>query len=495
MEHAVLAFDLGTGGVKAALFTTALPCRLLGEAFVSYPTFYPGPQLYEQRPQDWWNALVQAVQQLMKQQPVQVEGISSSGHSLGLVPMDHCGRLLLEQVPIWSDSRAGAQADAFFASIPWEQWYETTGNGFKPGMYPLFKLMWYREHQPDLYRQTAAVLGTKDYVNFRLTGRMATDISYASGSGCFDCRKLSYRRDFLETAGVDETLMPQVLPSGGTVGTLTEEAAALLGLTAGIPVFAGGVDNACTAMGAGCVGGGAPFLSLGSSAQITVSGPEPTVDVHSKPFVFVHGAEGEYLNAQAICSAGTAWNWARDQLCHEGERDYESMNRIAAQSPAGANGLVFYPDLAGGLALGGEKLQGAFLGLELRHTRADLLRAVLEGVAFGMRKCVEDLRVAPDLPIRIAGGGAKNAMWMQIFADAMERTIIVEQMQQATAAYGAAAIALKAMGHWESFDPLHAAENDVIIYKPRTDMRRAWRAWEAAARAAARFGNEREEEL
>lgn len=492
MERAILAYDLGTGGVKAALFGTALPCRLLGEAFISYPTFYPGPQLFEQRPQDWWNAFVQAARQLLSEHPVKVEGISASGHSLGLVPLDRCGRLLLDQVPIWSDSRAVKQAETFFESISWENWYLATGNGFKPGMYPLFKLMWYREHQPQMYEQIAAVLGTKDYVNYRLTGRMATDFSYASGSGCFDWRTLSYRRDFLSAAGVDAGRMPAAVPSGEAVGGLSAQAADVLGLPEGIPVFAGGVDNACTAMGAGCVGEGTPFLSLGSSAQITVSGPQPTLDVQRKPFVFVHGVENEYLSAQAICASGTAWNWARDQLCQDGERDYESMNRIVQQSPPGANGLVFYPDMAGGLALGGEKLQGAFMGLELRHTRADMMRAVLEGVAFGMRKCVEDLHIAGETPIRVAGGGTKNALWMQIFADVLERPVVVEKMQQATAAFGAAAIALRALGAWDSFAPLLSDGTNAVIYRPQRDMRAAWKGWQAAARAAERFGNERE---
>jgi len=190
----LLAFDLGTGGNKASLYD--VQGRLLAAEFVDYPTDYPRTGWHEQRPDDWWKSVVASTRRLLASAALDaqtIRGLAISGHSLGCVPLDRNGRLLRERTPIWSDARAVDEADDFFTRMDPIRWYRLTGNGFPPQHYTVFKILWYRKHEPELYRQIDKVLGTKDYVNFRLTGRLATDPSYASGWGCTICFRRGMR--------------------------------------------------------------------------------------------------------------------------------------------------------------------------------------------------------------------------------------------------------------------------------------------------------------
>jgi len=475
----ILAYDFGTGGIKAALF--AEDGRCVRDAFSGYGTLYPASGMHEQRPADWWRAVVDSTRALGDVSSVTAIGLS--GHSLGVVPIDAEGMLLRESVPIWSDVRATEEAEAFGAD---DAWYLKTGCGFPAGLYSVFKLMWFRRHEPDWFGRTATVLGTKDWINFKLTGVRATDNSYASGTGVYDLLRRQYDADLIARSGIPASLFPGIVPATHVLGEVLPSVAAELGLPSGVKVVAGGVDNSCMALGAGAFANGRAYASLGSSAWIAVSGDKPVLDVRTKPYVFDHVVPGQYASALAIFSAGTSLTWLRDVL----ESDYAEMDRAAEASGVGANGLVFNPSLAGGSSLDPVRtIRGGFANFELRHTRGDLARAVMEGVAFGLKVAKDELgrQVPLAEPLILTGGGAKAALWRQIYADVFGCQVVASAIGQQCAALGAAALAAVGTGLWNDFERIAelAAEGGASV-DPITGNVSAYRQLEPRHRSLTR---------
>ena len=460
----ILAYDFGTGGIKASLYDEAGVC--LADGFDAYPTLYPSPGFHEQRPEAWWRATVASTRSLLAARPAgtaeRIEAIGISGHSLGVVPLDAQGRLLRETVPIWSDSRPDAQPADFFKRVSETEWYLMTGSGFPPPLYSVFKLMWFRDHEPEMFSRVHKILGTKDYINYRLTGALATDYSYASGSGVYDLKSRRYAPRLIEAAGLPPGILAEIVPSTQVLGTLTAAAAQELGLPRSVKVVAGGVDNACMSLGAGAFREGRAYNSLGSSSWIAVSSSAPLLDAVKRPYVFDHVVPGQYVSALAIFSAGTAFSWVRDHLCRdlieraarEGKSAYALMDAEAATSPVGANGVLFNPTLAGGNSLDATPaVRGAFMNLDLRHTRADLLRAAMEGVALGLRNVLDELRKLTPVaePLTLVGGGANSPFWRQIYTDVYHMPVVRTRAGQQAAALGAAAVAGVGAGLWKDF--------------------------------------------
>ncbi len=466
MIDVVLAFDLGTGGCKASLWTADAVC--VAEHSVPYATTHPKPGWNEQRPDDWWRAIVDATRALLAQAPagVAVAGIAVSGQSLGALMVDARGEPVGDTTPIWSDTRAGAQADAYFARVPEGDWYEVTGNGFSPALYPLFKSMWFAEHRPEMWRRARHIIGSKDYVNLRLTGVIATDHSYASGSGAYDLRARGYDDDLLGAAGLDRRLLPEPVSSQDVLGGLTAEAGTALGLLAGTPVHAGAVDNACMALGSRGIENGRLYASLGSSSWITLTSAEPVVDRVARPFVFAHAVPGLYISALSTFSSGTTMEWIRD-LVAPGEPMTDLLDEGWA-APLGANGLTLLPMLAGGTPLeGGSRARGAIHGLDLSHGRADVVRASMEGIAFALRRSLDLMGPwAGDDALLITGGGGRHQGWNQLYADVFARPLVTSAVGQQAAAYGAAIIALVGGGAWGDLGPSEAAHVPTAEYSP-----------------------------
>ena len=464
----ILAYDLGTGGTKACLYTQEGELR--ASEFASVKTAYPREKFHEQRPDDWWRSVVDSTRLLLETSGVNsadVLAIACSGHSLGAVPVSADGRLLMESCPIWSDGRGEKQAERFFQKIDEAEWYTATGCGFPAGLYAIFKIMWLQEHEPEVYREAACFLGTKDYLNLRLTGVMATDHSYASGSGVYDLMAHRYEDRYIGASGVDAAKLPRIFESSDILGGLTKEAAALLGLAQGVKVVAGGVDNACMATGAACVTDGTAYTSLGTSAWVAVASRRPIVSVEKRPYVFAHCVPGLFASATSIFSAGNSLRWVKNNLCldlsmraaQEGADVYDLITALAAESPAGANKLLFNPSLAGGSrAEKSPEIRGALLGLTLGHTRQDVLRAVLEGIAMNLRLSMDILAGVTPLAdeMLIVGGGGKSAVWRQIFADIYEKTILETNVGQDAGSLGAMACAAVGLGLWESYEHVKA---------------------------------------
>ena len=478
----ILAYDFGTGGIKASLYDERGVC--LADGFDAYPTLYPQPGFHEQRPEEWWRATVASTRKLLSAAPVgaaeQIAAIGLSGHSLGVVPVDADGNLLRSSVPIWSDSRPDVQPAAFFEHVSEPEWYWLTGNGFPPPLYSVFKLMWFRDREPEMFGRVHTVLGTKDYINFRLTGVLATDPSYASGSGVYDLRARRYSPRLMAAAGVSPDLFAEIVPATQVLDTLTAAAARELGLPRSVKVVAGGVDNSCMSLGAGAFREGRAYNSLGSSSWIAVSSSAPLLDAAKRPYVFDHVVPGQYVSALAIFAAGTAFSWVRDQLCRdlieragrENVNVYDLMTAEAATAPVGANGVLFNPTLAGGNSLDATPaLRGAFANLDLRHTRADLLRASMEGVALGLRNVLDELRALAPVaaPLTLVGGGANSPFWRQIYADVYHMSVVRTRAGQQAAALGAASVAGVGVGLWKNFGIIDEISAVTDRAEPRED--------------------------
>ena len=493
----IIAYDLGTGGIKASLFNGE--GMSLADSFIPYPTYYPHERRHEQRPLDWWDGVCRSTRILLEQtrtDPEAIACIALSGHSLVVAPLDREGRLLAEQVPIWSDTRATDCVGDFFAGLTYDDWYMTTGNGDPTECYSILKLMWMKKHQPELFSRTDRVLGSKDFINYRLTGVMCTDPSYASGFGVFNLLKWDYEDRFFEAAGIPREIFPEIVPSDAIIGHVTAEAAAETGLAEGTPVACGAVDNTCMALGARGLREGGVYTSLGSSSWIAVTSQKPVLDLQTKPFIFAHVQKGYYTSAVSIFSAGNSFRWIRDTLCKD-HPDYHHMNELAAAVPPGSNGVLFNPTLAGGSTQEPSPyLQGGFMGLTLATTQADLIRAAMEGVAMALRETLDILKtiVPMENEMLICGGGSKSRLWMQIFADIFEMNIIKTNIDQNTASLGAAALAANAVGLWKGYDRIEAlhrmesiTEPDLSHVKIYTYLQPVFRKWTAGL---AELGNE-----
>ena len=475
----IIAYDLGTGGIKASLFD--LNGTSCCDIFSQYDVVYTGSDYHEQAPGAWVDGICSTTKQLLQKSgihPSSIVALSISGHSLGVVPVDHNGQLLRSMTPIWSDTRAKQQAKAFFEKVPYTEWYKKTGNGFPAECYSVFKIMWYRDNEPELYAKTYKVLGSKDYCNLMLTGNMVTDHSYASGSGIYDLVKNGYDEEYILASGIRRDLLPDLVHSHDVIGHLTSEAAASLGLTPEVKVVSGGVDNSCMALGARGIENGRAYISLGSSSWIAVVSDTPLVDEEKKPFVFAHVIDGMYASATSIFAAGSSFRWVRDVLCPDlvhkeksGELGdaYVEMNRLAALSPVGSNNLQFNPSLAGGAMIEQSKsIVGGFVGLQLSHTRNDMIRASLEGITYNLWYAMTVLKSCgvsvPEL--LMVGGGAKSPFWRQMFADIFDMKMIKTSVDQNAASLGAAALAAYGLGLWKDYTPIDTAHHLECIAQP-----------------------------
>ncbi len=472
-----IAYDLGTGGIKTSLFDEK--GNSVASAFEECDTIYPENDFREQRPQDWWNILKSTTKKLMSKTNIAIDdilGAGCSGHSLGVVPIDENGNLLINSVPIWSDARASKQENDVFQKLNYNDWYMKTGNGFPAKLYGGFKILWYKENMPELYEKTAVFIGTKDYLNYKLTGVLATDHSYASGSGVYDLNVCDYSDELIDGVGIDKSKLPKIFESHEVIGTINADVAKELGLSQKMQISAGGVDNACMAAGAGCVEDGMAYTSLGTSSWVAVTGSKPIVNTVSLPYVFAHLIKGKYASATCIFSAGNTFRWVRDVICNDlvqieengGENSYVAMDRLAGKSPIGANGLFMVPHLAGGNGLDKSvNVRGAFTGLDLKHTKGDLIRATLEGICFGLKVALDELEKEVELQedMLIVGGGAKSEYWMSLFADIYDMNINNTAVGENAGSLGAMATIAIGTGVWKDYSPLKEINKPTKHYK------------------------------
>jgi xylulokinase len=416
-----LAHDLGTTGNKATLFDTT--GAVVGSTFAAYGTAYPHPGWAEQDPADWWRVVRDSTRDLLDTSDVaagDVAVVSFSGMMNGMLAVDAKGTPLRSAI-IWADQRATAEAEYLAEQCGgMTRVYRRTGH--RPGAsYTAAKMLWLKGHQPDLYARTHQVLQAKDYAAYKLSGAFATDYSDASSTNLFDLEQRDWAEDMIRALGLDPQKLPPPLPSSTIVGQVTPKAAAQTGLLTGTPVVIGGGDGACATVGAGCVRPGDAYNYIGSSSWIAVTAKLPLHDPQMRTFTFAHLDPALYFPTGTMQCAGGAYDWLERLLRGEGEMKlYDEMNAAAAAIAPGARGLLFLPYLIGERSPHWNPLaRGVFAGLTMAHGRAEMARAVLEGVAFNLKMILDAFleQGASIQAMRLIGGGAQSGLWRQILAD------------------------------------------------------------------------------
>ena len=465
-KDVILAHDFGTTGDKASLFDSS--GQLLASHYYAYETYYPHPGWSEQDPNDWKRAFVESTKSVLTSASIrseQIAGISFSGHMLGCIPIDRQGNVLRKSVLLWADYRSQQQAEFIREVVGWERFYKTTGGGLELALYPAAKILWLKEHEPKLYTKTYKFIGTKDLIVHWLTGRISTDFSDASNTGLFDIQSRRWASDLIRALGIEEEKLPEdVLPSTTIIGEVCAEASHETGLAQGIPVVLGGGDVPCAAVGAGVVTENSIYNNIGSASWVAVATRKPIFDLKMRPFTLCHLVPNMYVTQLATYSAGVVYSWFRDQICQTeasraeelGSSPFALMDKAAAQSEPGAHGLLFLPHMRpGGAPFHDLDARGALFGLELSHTRADVIRAVLEGITVNiclLCRALEQQIGTEFSEIRMIGGGAKSSLWRSIAASILNKDVLSLSAQQEANSLGAAMTACVGIGIFDQFD-------------------------------------------
>ncbi len=455
----VLGIDVSTTATKAVLIDETGSVRGTGLAEYGYEV--PHPLWSEQDPALWWDGAIAAIRSVLTSTGVpasEVAAIGLTGQMHGLVLLDDRDAVIRPAI-LWNDQRTAAECDAIRAAVGPERLIEITGNDALTG-FTAPKLVWVRDHEPHAWRQTAHVLLPKDYVRLRLTGIHAVDVADGAGTILFDLAARTWSDEVVSALGIDPAWLPEVFEGPAITGSISGPAAVATGLPAGTPVIAGGGDQSANAVGLGAVDEGTPVLSLGTSGVIFAPTSRPIIELHGRVHAFCHAVPGRWHLMSVMLSAAGSLRWFRDTLA-PGE-PYGHLTDAAGAVPAGSDGLFFLPYLSGERSPHPDPLaRGAFIGLTVGHDRRHLTRAVLEGVAFGLRDGL-DLMVAAGMPaprvIRASGGGTASPVWRQILADVLEADIATVATTEG-AAYGAGVLAAVGAG-W--FPSVPAATDDWV---------------------------------
>ncbi len=486
-DDLILAYDVGTTGNKATLFTA--DGSRVASAFKEYATLYPEPGWAEQRPADWWASVVQTtrdVREFAKLSPKQIVAIGLSGHMMGCLPVTADGTPIANAM-IHSDSRSVSECSVVAERLGEDSVYRITGQRLDPH-YTLTKAMWCRKNLAGFAQKTGFLLQCKDYIVFKLTGRLGiTDFSDATLSALFDINTLKWSDELLDAAGINRSLLAEVVPSNTVVGTVSAEAARQTGLCEGIPVVSGAGDGACATLGAGVATPGDAYNYIGGTSWIATLVTEPDIDPEMRLFTMGSVDYGRFCSVGTIQSAGSSLEWVADEICREekqaamreGVNPFSMLDRLAEASPPGARNLFFLPYMMGERSpIWDPRARGAFLGLTLGHTRAELVRAVLEGVAFALRSvldAMEERRIRPD-SLRIIGGGARSALWREIMASVYNMPLHTLLHPEEATSLGAALVAGVGVGCFANYDEATSRIGVDKTVMPREEWLRGYQA-------------------
>jgi len=438
----LLGLDVGTSGARA-LAIGAADGAVVAEAAAPYPMHTPRPGWTEQDPEDWWRASLEVLGRVTAEVEGTVIGLGLTGQMHGSVFLDRADAVIRPAL-LWNDQRTGRQCAEIVERVGRERLVAATGNPALTG-FQAPKVLWLRDEEPDAYARVASVLLPKDYMRLRLTGERATDASDASGTLLLDVRRRRWSAEVLDALEIPARWLPDVLEGVEVAGALTPAVAGELRLPGGLPVAAGGGDNAAAAVGVGIAAEGQLSVSIGTSgvafAPTDAFKPDPSGRIHA----FCHALPGAFHLMAVTLSAGGSLSWWRDVV---GGEAFDRLVEEAAQVPPGAEGLVFLPYLSGERTPHLDpEARGAFVGLSAHHGRAAMTRAVMEGVVFALRDglgIMRDLGVR-DEDVRAVGGGARSPVWRALEADILGRPVRRTRVDEGPA-YGAALLAGVASG-------------------------------------------------
>lgn len=462
MAKYILAHDLGTSGDKASLYDE--DGQLKASATYNYATHYPKAGWAEQDPEDWWDAVCASTEVVLEKAGIggeDVACVSFSGQMMGALPLDKEGKPLRRSI-IWADARAIQETDFMRDAVGEDALYQITGTSIAPN-YSLEKILWIKKRERDIYAATAAFVNAKDFIVYRLTGKFATDYSDASGTNMLDIQKKVWSEEILSAAGVDADKLPPLYPSTAVIGHVLPDAAGKIGLSEKTAVVIGGGDGPCATVGAGATGEGDAYVYYGSSSWIAVAGRKPLYDPDQRTFNLCHLDPGLYMAPGTMQSAGGSYEWLRDTVClaekHASEVSgmgtYELMSAEAASSVPGAKGVIFLPYLLGERCpYWNPNARGAFVGLSRAHVRADIIRAVLEGVVFNLRVILDLFRHqgVQIEELTAIGGGVQSDLLSQMMADIYKVNIKRPVVLEEATSFGAAVAGGVGTGIFGGFD-------------------------------------------
>ncbi len=450
----VMGIDVGTSGVKVLIVSG--DGSVVASSGAEYPLLSPRPGWAEQDPNVWWEATVQAIRECIAAAgkasavgKVDVLAVGLTGQMHGSVFLDSRGDVLRNAI-LWCDGRTEKQCEEIADTVGGSRLIDLTLNRALPG-FTAPKIVWLSENDPETYAATRKVLLPKDYIRYRLTGSYATDVSDASGTLLFDVASRRWSDEMLEALGISRAWLPECFESPEVVAHVTAAASSATGLAVGIPVVAGAGDQAAGAVGNSIVSQGQASCVLGTSGVLFWSCDAPAYDRQARLHSFCHAVPGKWHLMGVTLAAGGSLRWFRDALCEsekqrakaEGIDEYELITALAEQIEPGCEGLVFLPYLSGERTpYSDPKARGAFIGLSLRHTKAHMARAVLEGVALSLCDCTELAQEVGVHTSRVyaSGGGARSGLWRSILADCLDVEVVRVGADEGPA-YGAAILA------------------------------------------------------
>ncbi len=440
-----IGIDLGTSAVKILLVDEQ--GRIINTVSKSYPISYPEPGWSEQNPADWWGACLIGLEELLEgQDKTSVRGIGVAGQMHGLVILDEDDYEIRDCI-LWNDGRTAEETEWLNTHVGKEKLSELTANIAFAG-FTAPKLLWLKKHEPENFAQISKIMLPKDYINYKLTGVHSCDYSDASGMLLLDVKHKRWSKEMLNVCGVKEEQLPRLFESYECIGTIKPSMAYALGLSEDVKVCAGAGDNAAAAIGTGTVGNGACNISVGTSGTIFISQKDFSVDPFNALHSFAH-ADGTYHLMGCILSAASCNKWfCKDVL---GAEDYSKEQAAITDEMLGRNKVFFLPYLMGERSpINDTNARGTFTGLTAASSRADMVQAVLEGVAFAIRDCFE---VAKSLGLdikssKLCGGGGKSPLWQKIFANVLGIELQIPEAEEGPG-YGGAMLAMVCCGAYK----------------------------------------------
>ncbi len=455
-----IGVDLGTSSVKLLLMNEA--GKVVRTVSKEYPIFFPKQGWSEQNPEDWYEATVVGIQELVSGYDAnEIHGISFGGQMHGLVVLDEQDRVIRPAI-LWNDGRTIKECEYLNEVVGRNKLTEYTANIAFAG-FTAPKILWMKENEPENFKRICKIMLPKDYLAYRMTGVFCTDVSDASGMLLFDVKKRKWSEEMLAICGIRKECLAQVFESYECVGNLTQKAAHELGLLESVKVIAGAGDNAAAAIGTGTVGEGRCNISLGTSGTIFISSKEFCVDDHNALHAFAH-ADGGYHLMGCMLSAASCNKWWLDDIIQIPDHAYAKEQEKITEQMLGRNSVFYLPYLMGERSPHNDAFaRGTFTGMTMDTTRTDMTQAVLEGVAFAIR---DSLEVARELGIRIerttiCGGGAKSPLWRQIIANVLNIQVDVLEQDEGPA-LGAAMLAAVGCGAFENVEDASNQSRKII---------------------------------
>ena len=454
-KRILIGLDVGTSGAKC--IAADEDGRVLASSTQEYPLYTPRPGWAEQNPDDWFEACVRGLNAILpKVDRGAIAGVSFSGQMHGLVALDGENRVIRPAI-LWCDQRTEKQCEWIAARAG--NLLEYTNNRMLTG-YTGGKLLWLRDEEPENFGRMKTFVCPKDYIRYRLTGALGIDVSDASGTGFFDTKNRRWSDALIDIAGLDRSIFPEAHESTELAGRVTREAAERTGLPEGLNVYFGGGDAVIQTTGAGLVRPGILGVVIGTAGNVSMGLDAFHANPNGDLQMFCNNEPGLWHSLGCPLTSGGAYRWYRDELCQHhaaaakatGRNVYDLMGEEAAQSRPGANGVIFTPYLTGERCpYPDPNARGAFYGLSLNTRRADITRAVMEGVTYSLKQVIDLMAgFAKCEKVYSSGGGSASALWRQIQADVFDLPVYTMSAASEGGAYGAIMVAGVGAGVWKN---------------------------------------------